>query len=223
MYFGKDGVSLRRVEQWVGCDGSLGKTVRQVNEGQKVRGRWLWVLRKEYRAVMNVYELYIRHIQTADIVTIGYARKSHTNESQVARVRLLQAMVDKLRSRRLVRKLFVSPRSNASTKFEERDVSDSNISIIKDLMHCAETTQDLIHRFKTNFKPVRLVVIDYAGLSTNFGDIQNLFEKYSQLVEVIVDLDYAFDTISRQSILDDNGVSSKFNCRVGSKKRSLEL
>ncbi|KAI7904132.1 uncharacterized protein BX663DRAFT_504074 [Cokeromyces recurvatus] len=93
----------------------------------------------------------------------------------------------------------------------------------KELDHCAGTMQDLIHLLRTNTEPIRLIIIDYAGLSTDFADIQALFEKYKQLVEIMVDLDFGFDLISRQDILNDNGVSSKFNYHVGSKKRSHSI
>ncbi|ORX63016.1 hypothetical protein DM01DRAFT_1279117 [Hesseltinella vesiculosa] len=132
-------------------------------------------------------------------------------------------MIDKLRSRCLARKVFVSPRSNSSMALEKRDMTISNNGVLDKLEHCNGTMQDLIHRLRTNRKPIRLVVVDYAGLSTDFGDIQALFEKYEQFVEVVVDLDYGFELISRQDILNDNGVSPKFNCRVGPKKRSLSM
>lgn len=48
---------------------------------------------------------------------------------------------------------------------------------IGELNNCAGTMQDLIHRLRTNTKTIRLVVIDYAGLSTNFEDIYQFFSK----------------------------------------------
>ncbi|KAI7907249.1 uncharacterized protein BX663DRAFT_418526, partial [Cokeromyces recurvatus] len=53
--------------------------------------------------------------------------------------------------------------------------------------------QDLIHRLRTNMKPVRLVVIDYAGLSTDFEDIHLFVSKYKQIVELVIDVGYTFD------------------------------
>ncbi|KAI7872162.1 hypothetical protein BDF14DRAFT_1698080, partial [Spinellus fusiger] len=47
--------------------------------------------------------------------------------------------------------------------------------------------QDLKHRLRTNMKPIRLVVIDYAGLSTDFEDIYQFFTKYKQIVKLTID------------------------------------
>ncbi|CAO3658072.1 unnamed protein product [Rhizopus stolonifer] len=159
---------------------------------------------------MNVHSSYKPHVQGSAIMTIGYVRKSHSNESHTTQ----------LGSRCLAWKMFISPCCNASMNLEKRDMGSSIDNVLKELAHCAGTMQDLIHRLRTNIKPIRLIIIDYAGLSTDFADIQALFEKYEQLVEIIIDLDFGFELISRQDILNDNGVSSKINCRVGSKKRS---
>jgi hypothetical protein len=91
------------------------------------------------------------------------------------------------------------------------------------LSHYTGTMQDLLHRLRTNTKPIRLVVIDYAGISTDFGDTQFFFNTYKQVVEIVVDIEFSFDVISRSAILNDNGVSSKFNCRVGPQKCSRRL
>ncbi|CEP11880.1 hypothetical protein [Parasitella parasitica] len=217
----KDDIQIHQVDQRIGSDGIFGRSVRLPSaQGMKKHGRWLWVLKEEYHAPMNGHALYVRHIQaSSSIITIGYARKSHCSEPKDARIRLLQEMINKLRSRCLTRKVYVSPRSNASMAFEQRDKNESNVSAIEELTHCAGSTQDLIHRLRTNTKPMRLVVIDYAGLSTDFSDIQELFMKYNQFVELIGDLDFIFDLVSRQDILTDKGVSAKFNCRIGPKKR----
>ncbi|KAL7322342.1 hypothetical protein PS15p_211971 [Mucor circinelloides] len=64
-----------------------------------------------------------------------------------------------------------------------------------ELYNCAGTIQDLIHRLQTDMKPVRLVVIDYAGLPTDFEDIYQFVTKYKQIVELVVDAEYTFDVI----------------------------
>ncbi|ORX63018.1 hypothetical protein DM01DRAFT_1331112 [Hesseltinella vesiculosa] len=83
-------------------------------------------------------------------------------------------------------------------ELEKRDMTIPIHGVLDKLEHCNGTRQDLIHRLRTNRKPIRLIVLDYAGLSTDFGDIQ----KYEQIVEVVVDLDFGFDLISRQDILN---------------------
>ncbi|KAI9486065.1 MAG: hypothetical protein EXX96DRAFT_473073 [Benjaminiella poitrasii] len=69
-------------------------------------------------------------------------------------------------------------------------------------------------------KPVRLAVIDQAGLSTDFEDIYQFIRKYKQIMELVVDVTYTFDTILRVDVLSDNKVSNKFNCSIGPEKQS---
>ncbi|ORE07810.1 hypothetical protein BCV72DRAFT_204860 [Rhizopus microsporus var. microsporus] len=139
------------------------------------------------------------------------------------RVQLLQSMINKLRDRCLARKAYVSPRHSASMPLNKRDEKADSQLKADMWSHCARTTQDLLHRLRTNMKSIRLVVIDYAGFSTDFGDVQFLFNAYKQAVEIVVDIEFSFDMTSRSDILNDNGVSNKFNCRIGQRKRSRSL
>ncbi|KAI8638317.1 hypothetical protein BD408DRAFT_436179 [Parasitella parasitica] len=77
------------------------------------------------------------------------------------------------------------------------------------------TLQDLIHTLRTNMKPVRLVVINYVGLSMDFEDIYRFVSKYKQIVELVVDAEYTFGIIPRAGVLSGNNVSTKFNCGIG--------
>lgn len=158
------------------------------------------------------------------MVTIGYAQNSHGNKAISTLIRLLQDQVDKLRNRCLARKVFVSSRCSAAMPLEAREKKQGDDMIRNgELYNCADTMQDLMHILRTNMKPIRLVVINYAGLSTDFEDIYQFVIKYKQIVELVVDTEYKFDITPRADILSDNNVSAKFNCRTGHQKRSRVL
>ncbi|RCH78324.1 hypothetical protein CU098_007031, partial [Rhizopus stolonifer] len=55
---------------------------------------------------------------------VGYARKSPGEKDKEKRARLLRTMIDKLRSRSLVDKVFVSQSSLANEPFNKRDIND---------------------------------------------------------------------------------------------------
>ncbi|ORX46051.1 hypothetical protein DM01DRAFT_1272633, partial [Hesseltinella vesiculosa] len=177
-YFDKDLLTRSRsqFEQWLSADGAFGPSVRLSTENGRIRGRWMWVLKRSYQVTINFREAFVQHVRsTPDIATIGYARKSFGKESPIKRTQLLQSMIEKLRSRCLARKVYVSPRCSASMPLNDRDRKADSQSTADLLSHCAGTMQDLLHRLRTNMKPIRLVIIDYAGFSTDFGDIQRFF------------------------------------------------
>lgn len=159
---------------------------------------------------------------TPDVATIGNVRK-YANEHLTKCVQLLQSMINKLCDRYLVRKVYISPRCSAPMPLSKRDEKVDSQLKTDMLSHCAGMMQDLLHRLCTNMKPIRLVIIDCAGLSTNFGDTQCFFNTHKQVVEIVVDIEFSFDMFSRFNILNGNGVSSKFNCRVGLQKRRRRL
>lgn len=181
-----------RVMQWMNADGSFGRADRLRISGEQVRGRWVRMLKKCYQILINFHKEFKRHVnEEADVVTIGYARKSRGNEAISTRVRLLQLQVDKLRDRYFARKVFVSSRRSADMNLEVRDKNQGdNMVRSGQLDNCAGTMQDMIHTLRTNMKPVRLVVIDYAGRSTDFEDIHQFVGKYKQILELVVDLEY---------------------------------
>ncbi|ORX63015.1 hypothetical protein DM01DRAFT_1379579 [Hesseltinella vesiculosa] len=46
-YFGEGRVAQPSLEQWLGSDGSFGRSTRLTFQGCKKRGRWLWVLKEQ--------------------------------------------------------------------------------------------------------------------------------------------------------------------------------
>lgn len=74
----------------MGADDSFGRVERIRISGAQVRGRWPWRLKKCYQMSISFHKEYKKHVEEADVVTIGHTRKSHGNESVSTRVRLLQ-------------------------------------------------------------------------------------------------------------------------------------
>lgn len=87
-YFDHDNISFPQVDQWLSSDRSFGRSIQLSSEDCRKPGCWIWAMKKEYRFSMDVHEPYIRCVHGSDVLTIGYARKSHSNESQATRVHL---------------------------------------------------------------------------------------------------------------------------------------
>ncbi|KAI9351873.1 hypothetical protein BD770DRAFT_325982, partial [Pilaira anomala] len=101
---------------------------------------------------------------------IGYARKSPTDETKESRIRLLQLMVNKLYFRGKCEEVFVSPICKADHPILERD-SPKQDDLLLHLKGSHGDISDLVARVHFSQKPFRLVIIDYAGLSTSPNDI----------------------------------------------------
>ncbi|KAI8990973.1 hypothetical protein BDF20DRAFT_812786 [Mycotypha africana] len=115
--------------------------------------------------------MYIESVRTGEYATIGYARKSHSNESQSVRLRLLESMTAILVDPCRCSKIYVSPICAANSPLQERDLKRS--TLIKEIRNAHGDMQDLISYAKTAVRPIRLVVIDYAGLTTSPQDLSD--------------------------------------------------
>ncbi|ORE19516.1 hypothetical protein BCV71DRAFT_177509, partial [Rhizopus microsporus] len=107
-----------------------------------------------------------------DFVTIGYARKSKTKESKSAVENSLNLQIQKLKTKCLCEHVFVSWNTNADEKIEGRDLNNKTKYDIK---NSAGNCQDLIEYISMSYKKIRLVVVDYARLSTNPDHIRMFF------------------------------------------------
>ncbi|KAI8874874.1 hypothetical protein K501DRAFT_203807, partial [Backusella circina FSU 941] len=114
---------------------------------------------------------FIESVKTGKCTTIGYARKSHTNESKSVRLRLLENMTAILIDPCRCSKIYVTPICTANSPLLERDMKRNTLS--KEIRHAHGDMQDLISYAKTAVRPIRLVVIDYAGLTTSPQDLFN--------------------------------------------------
>ncbi|KAG2198842.1 hypothetical protein INT47_000758 [Mucor saturninus] len=69
-------------------------------------------------------------------------------------------------------------------------------------------------------KSIRLVVLDYAGLSKDPTDIKNFIRELTSTKEVVVYHGHKFESIPRQNVLHGKTIK-RFDCRPGYVKRSL--
>lgn len=76
---------------------------------------------------LSNYQQTLKNLQNEEIEIIGYARKSPSPEDQETRVRLLNSMINNLRSRSLATRVYVSACSRSSTPFQERDLKNHEI------------------------------------------------------------------------------------------------
>lgn len=85
---------------------------------------------------------------------------------------------------------------------------------------CSGNTQDLITKITKSARQIRLVVIDYAGLSTNLDNIKLLISLNKSVREVVVDIGHKVEIYSRHDMLKNISILNKFRCRRGCVKRS---
>ncbi|RCI00652.1 hypothetical protein CU097_015762 [Rhizopus azygosporus] len=95
-----------------------------------------------------------------------------TDEDNSTRQRLLNGMVTKLKTKLLCRKVFVSPCSSADMEFSKRDTSKKSLKFMESFK--SSFMIDLLLFLKAETRMVRLIAIDYAGLSTNVEDLRSL-------------------------------------------------
>ncbi|KAI8084179.1 uncharacterized protein B0P05DRAFT_609120 [Gilbertella persicaria] len=73
------------------------------------------------------YQQSLKTLQNDEFEIIRYARKSPTTDSLNTRVRLLESMINNLRSRSFATRVYVSACSRSSTPFLERDLKSDEI------------------------------------------------------------------------------------------------
>ncbi|CEG79128.1 hypothetical protein RMATCC62417_13630 [Rhizopus microsporus] len=177
-YFSETTFTAEQLQDWMGKDCSWGVTKRKQIDNERKRGREINVVKEELRAftwedISNVKEF--RHLvrtTSNDFVTIGYARKSRTRENKSAVESSLNLQIQKLRTKCLCQLVFTSANTNTDDPIEERDLQKNKKYIIK---NNAGDAQDMIEYISMSTKKIRLVVIDYAGLSTNPDHVRLFF------------------------------------------------
>ncbi|KAI8889926.1 hypothetical protein K501DRAFT_169841 [Backusella circina FSU 941] len=90
-------------------------------------------------------------------------------------------MVEKLRSWPLVDKVFVSKTSAANEPLQKRDFNEDNIE------GTDGSTKDFIEFLNSTKKEVILVILDYAGLTTNVADLKEFVSKQRNITKIIID------------------------------------
>ncbi|KAG1164713.1 hypothetical protein G6F37_000054 [Rhizopus arrhizus] len=211
----KNHCSINQLQYWIGQAKIWGKSERS-RKNQRKPGQNLWVVDEQLRAFVTdtsdsvkAYWKYLQH--DTKHITIGYARKSPTDETKESRIRLLQLMVNKLYFRGKCEEVFVSPICKADQPILERD-SPKQDDLLLNLKESHGDISDLIARVHFSQKPFRLVIIDYAGISTSPNDIRIFLEQCSNIKEVVVYHGSSFEILSRFDLLKNNDLE-KFKCR----------
>ncbi|ORE15184.1 hypothetical protein BCV71DRAFT_185876 [Rhizopus microsporus] len=149
---------------------------------------------------------------------VGYARNSMTDEDNSTRQRLLNGMVTKLKTKLLCRKVFVSPCSSADMEFSKRDTSKKSLKFMESFK--SSFMIDLLLFLKAETRMVRLIAIDYAGLSTNVEDLRSLVNNHKCVKEIVIDKGHRVELFSRKQLLKDDEVLRLFRCRTKAVNRS---
>ncbi|KAI8983046.1 hypothetical protein BDB01DRAFT_723226 [Pilobolus umbonatus] len=127
-------------------------------------------------------------------------------------------MVDNLRSRSIVDRVFVSKTSDADQPFHKRDI---NADIIEGT---DGTTTDNRQFLRATKKEVILVVLDYAGLTTNVEDLKEFLSEQKNITKIIVDrlpVTTEVEIFETELLLQDPKAIEKFDGRTRPIQRSL--
>ncbi|KAG1212634.1 hypothetical protein AB4K20DRAFT_1865651 [Rhizopus microsporus] len=141
-----------------------------------------------------------------------------TDEDNSTRQRLLNGMVTKLKTKLLCRKVFVSPCSSADMEFSKRDTSKKSLKFMESFK--SSFMIDLLLFLKAETRMVRLIAIDYAGLSTNVEDLRSLVNNHKCVKEIVIDKGHRVELFSRKQLLKDDEVLRLFRCRTKAVNRS---
>ncbi|KAI9475634.1 MAG: hypothetical protein EXX96DRAFT_506170 [Benjaminiella poitrasii] len=153
---------------------------RKMNEaGQKVTTRLLYALKDKFveAALEDIvvhlprYQGSLKKTKEAGYEVIGYARKSKGEKDDMKRRCLLNLMVEKLKTRSLADRVFVSPISSAGDPFNKRDEKKRE-EVMTHIVANGDT-QDMLRYISDKEKKIILVAIDYAGLTTNCEDMKS--------------------------------------------------
>ncbi|KAI9362851.1 hypothetical protein BD770DRAFT_315866 [Pilaira anomala] len=104
-------------------------------------------------------------------------------------------MVNSLYSRSNVDKCFVSYSSDANSDITTRDFRD-NIKTLEKIQNVHGNTQKMINFISSSKQKVCIVIIDYAGLSTDPVNIQQFIMDNDAIEKIIIDcFPYTCDAI----------------------------
>ncbi|KAG0847737.1 hypothetical protein G6F17_012265 [Rhizopus arrhizus] len=203
---------------------SVNKRIKNTN-GSYVRYWNLYVLDNKYQdnVLQNIvqydkFQEFIQEQKKNGFKIIGYARKSPGEKDTEKRARLLRTMIDKLKSRSLIQKVFVSECSSANDPLHKRDAGQVGFE------GADGSTKDMLEFLKVSESKVILVTLDYAGLSTNVEDLKEFLREYESVEKVVADrlpVKPEMEIFNRETLLLDEDAISKFDCRKRSVQRSL--
>lgn len=155
----------------------------------------------------------------SSICTIGYARKSNTKDPMAAKIKSVNLQIYKLKKKLLCEEVFVSINTSANDPILSRD-HDKFHHLSQHFVGCSGDLQTMINFITETNRKARLVVIDFAGLSTNVDDLQHFINSNKSIIEVSVDVGHKVNVYTRHELLHRDDIISRFNCRQGPVKRS---
>ncbi|OBZ80550.1 hypothetical protein A0J61_11401, partial [Choanephora cucurbitarum] len=223
IYIPNDTVTSDGLSAWMSKDGTWGTNIRrQSNRQKRKRGRLLNVVKKVYRG--NTWEKYSSYFDwillgmifqislvkspMATKCTIGYVRKSNTNEPDITKKKLINLQIYKRKTKLLCEDVFVSYNTSLNDPIAERDVTTP----LYTFDDCSGNTQDLITKITKSARQIRLVVVDYTGFSTNPGGIRLFISLNKSVREVVVDVGHKVEVYSRYDLLKNIKILNKFQC-----------
>lgn len=211
--------------------GDKGRKVSNSNKGEASRARKLSVMKEQFRGdvasriggTLAAHQIKMKKLKEEGYTIVGYCRKSVQAGMSKNHVQLLQTMVQNLRERSLADYVFVSPMENAIIPLHARD-KKCNMDILKQLKDIHGNCADLLS-FITNREKICLVTLDYAGLTTNSRDLEEILRHHRNIEQIVVDLYYyenRFDTMNREDLLHDTQLLNTFaESREAFKQRHL--
>ncbi|KAI8074779.1 hypothetical protein BC940DRAFT_289075 [Gongronella butleri] len=212
-------ISGNQAERWVSATGLFGDRSQPRNEStQRQRGRRLFIMKKSYRdqlprTSLDDLKSYLRSHQ---LTTIGFARKSETGTKTRERIRSLTSMVEELESMGCT-DIYASladasePLITAQSTLPEELAT--NIPGLKG------DGKAFIRRLAASTTRTRVVILDWAGLSTDVGHMRKFLMAAESLDEMIVKEKNVFHVLTIEQ-LQQNDVLKKFHCRRGFPQRS---
>ncbi|KAI9252731.1 hypothetical protein EDC94DRAFT_620499 [Helicostylum pulchrum] len=128
-------------------------------------------------------------------------------------------MCKKLKMRSLVDKIFVSFKTSSNDPIMDRDLGDDRMVLEK--LDADGNTHDMLRYVSAN--KVCLVMLTFAGLTTNINDFETFLSKNANIEKIVVDSLPHSNKIAifdRKELLNDSEKIQQFKCRTGFERRS---
>ncbi|KAI8095814.1 hypothetical protein BDF21DRAFT_374229 [Thamnidium elegans] len=194
---------------------------KQDEFNRKISTRILYVVKDQYieSIIKDVVETLPRHQESIRNLKengheiIGYIRKSTGEKDDSTRIRLLNQMSTNLKERSLVTKVFASASCDANQPLLARDLKKNTDMLSK--ITADGGMQDLLTYIRTRDK-VCIVVIDFAGLTTNSKDLEQFLRNNPNIVKLIVDKlphTNSIHVYNSDELLNDQNKLQEFKCR----------
>ncbi|KAG0985021.1 hypothetical protein G6F57_002874 [Rhizopus arrhizus] len=153
---------------------------------RKISTRILYVVKNQYieSIIKDVVETLPRHQESIRNLKengheiIGYIRKSTGEKDDSTRIRLLNQTSANLKERSLVTKVFASASCDANQPLLARDLKKNTDMLSK--ITADGDMQDLLAHIRGKEK-IYIVVIDFAGLTTNSEDLEKILRNQSEI------------------------------------------